>query len=193
MTTTSLESITCLIVFASMLIPLNLCVLPRPVSYRFFVVLHGRSVCTEAGMFAIRSRRKSISEKDFLDAVQKVRVNFVAWVYTARPSPCFTVVCPCVGRSSRATRSSPRPQSTWCTTRPNPTPPLPDRKPNIHVYLATTATTKTTTSHTTTATLLKLPPQSVSCLLPPVCNEARGGPASDSGLRAPQGKKTLLQ
>jgi len=31
-----------------------------------------RSVCTEAGMFAIRSRRKSISEKDFLDAVQKV-------------------------------------------------------------------------------------------------------------------------
>merc|ERR1712118_427129 len=25
-----------------------------------------RSVCTEAGMFAIRSRRKSISEKDFL-------------------------------------------------------------------------------------------------------------------------------
>jgi len=31
-----------------------------------------RSVCTEAGMFAIRSRRKSISEKDMLDAVQKV-------------------------------------------------------------------------------------------------------------------------
>merc|ERR1712118_69557 len=31
-----------------------------------------RSVCTEAGMFAIRSRRKVISEKDFLDAVDKV-------------------------------------------------------------------------------------------------------------------------
>merc|ERR1712164_24413 len=31
-----------------------------------------RSVCTEAGMFAIRSRRKSISEKDFLEAVNKV-------------------------------------------------------------------------------------------------------------------------
>jgi len=31
-----------------------------------------RSVCTEAGMFAIRARRKSITEKDFLDAVQKV-------------------------------------------------------------------------------------------------------------------------
>lgn len=31
-----------------------------------------RSVCTEAGMFAIRARRKSISEKDLLDAVDKV-------------------------------------------------------------------------------------------------------------------------
>lgn len=31
-----------------------------------------RSVCTEAGMFAIRARRKSISEKDFLDAINKV-------------------------------------------------------------------------------------------------------------------------
>ena len=31
-----------------------------------------RSVCTEAGMFAIRQRRKSISEKDLLDAIEKV-------------------------------------------------------------------------------------------------------------------------
>merc|ERR1712178_450632 len=31
-----------------------------------------RSVCTEAGMFAIRARRKSITEKDFLDSVEKV-------------------------------------------------------------------------------------------------------------------------
>jgi len=30
------------------------------------------SVCTEAGMFAIRARRKSVSEKDFLDSVTKV-------------------------------------------------------------------------------------------------------------------------
>lgn len=30
------------------------------------------SVCTEAGMFAIRSRRKNVSEKDFLDSVTKV-------------------------------------------------------------------------------------------------------------------------
>lgn len=31
-----------------------------------------RSVCTEAGMFAIRARRKVATEKDFLDAVNKV-------------------------------------------------------------------------------------------------------------------------
>jgi len=31
-----------------------------------------RSVCTEAGMFAIRARRKTVTEKDFLDAVSKV-------------------------------------------------------------------------------------------------------------------------
>lgn len=30
------------------------------------------SVCTEAGMFSIRARRKSVSEKDFLDSVTKV-------------------------------------------------------------------------------------------------------------------------
>jgi 26S proteasome regulatory subunit T1 len=31
-----------------------------------------QSVCTEAGMFSIRARRKSVSEKDFLDSVNKV-------------------------------------------------------------------------------------------------------------------------
>lgn len=31
-----------------------------------------RSVCTEAGMFAIRSRRKVASEADFLASVEKV-------------------------------------------------------------------------------------------------------------------------
>lgn len=31
-----------------------------------------RSVCTEAGMFAIRARRKSVSEKDLLQAITKV-------------------------------------------------------------------------------------------------------------------------
>jgi len=31
-----------------------------------------RSVCTEAGMFAIRSRRKLATEKDFLEAINNV-------------------------------------------------------------------------------------------------------------------------
>lgn len=31
-----------------------------------------RSVCTEAGMFAIRARRKTVTEKDFLESVNKV-------------------------------------------------------------------------------------------------------------------------
>jgi len=31
-----------------------------------------RSVCIEAGMFAIRARRKTINEKDLLDAIEKV-------------------------------------------------------------------------------------------------------------------------
>ncbi|KAL3676787.1 hypothetical protein R1sor_026735 [Riccia sorocarpa] len=31
-----------------------------------------RSVCTEAGMFAIRARRKTVNEKDFFQAVEKV-------------------------------------------------------------------------------------------------------------------------
>jgi len=30
------------------------------------------SVCCEAGMFAIRARRKIVTEKDFLDAIEKV-------------------------------------------------------------------------------------------------------------------------
>ncbi|KAA0159738.1 hypothetical protein FNF28_05745 [Cafeteria roenbergensis] len=35
-----------------------------------------RSVCTEAGMFAIRARRKTIGERDFLEAIQKVIKNY---------------------------------------------------------------------------------------------------------------------
>jgi 26S proteasome regulatory subunit T1 len=31
-----------------------------------------RSVCTEAGMYAIRARRKLATEKDFLESVNKV-------------------------------------------------------------------------------------------------------------------------
>lgn len=39
-----------------------------------------RSVCTEAGMYAIRARRKSVSEKDFLDSINKVRVFKVLYL-----------------------------------------------------------------------------------------------------------------
>ena len=35
-----------------------------------------RSVCTEAGMFAIRARRKTVTEKDFLESVNKVMTCF---------------------------------------------------------------------------------------------------------------------
>ena len=49
------------------------------------------------GLFAIRDRRKAISEKDFLNAVDKVWIPLViGWI-----------------RSSRVTRSSPRPPNTW--------------------------------------------------------------------------------
>ncbi|KNH06257.1 26S proteasome subunit P45 [Perkinsela sp. CCAP 1560/4] len=43
-----------------------------------------RSVCTEAGMFAIRSRRKSITEKDMLAAVNKVIKGQLKFSATAK-------------------------------------------------------------------------------------------------------------
>lgn len=43
-----------------------------------------RSVCTEAGIIAIRARRKAISEKDFLDAVNKVIKGYSK--FSATPS-----------------------------------------------------------------------------------------------------------
>lgn len=43
-----------------------------------------RSVCTEAGMFAIRARRKSVTEKDFLDAVQKVIKGYAKFSSTPK-------------------------------------------------------------------------------------------------------------
>ena len=43
-----------------------------------------RSVCTEAGMFAIRARRKSISEKDLLDAIEKVIKGYSKFSATQR-------------------------------------------------------------------------------------------------------------
>lgn len=43
-----------------------------------------RSVCTEAGMFAIRARRKAITEKDMLDAVEKVVKGYAKFSSTPK-------------------------------------------------------------------------------------------------------------
>ncbi|ERL88395.1 hypothetical protein D910_05781 [Dendroctonus ponderosae] len=43
-----------------------------------------RSVCTEAGMFAIRARRKVATEKDFLEAVNKVIKSYAKFSATPR-------------------------------------------------------------------------------------------------------------
>ncbi|KAK8378789.1 hypothetical protein O3P69_009483 [Scylla paramamosain] len=43
-----------------------------------------RSVCTEAGMYAIRARRKVATEKDFLDAVNKVIKAYAKFSATPR-------------------------------------------------------------------------------------------------------------
>eukprot|EP00184_Porphyridium_aerugineum_P007961 CAMPEP_0184691820 /NCGR_PEP_ID=MMETSP0313-20130426/547_1 /TAXON_ID=2792 /ORGANISM="Porphyridium aerugineum, Strain SAG 1380-2" /LENGTH=432 /DNA_ID=CAMNT_0027149585 /DNA_START=87 /DNA_END=1385 /DNA_ORIENTATION=+ len=42
-----------------------------------------RSVCTEAGMFAIRARRKTVTEKDFLEAINKVIKGYSKFSSTA--------------------------------------------------------------------------------------------------------------
>ncbi|KAF8567859.1 hypothetical protein P879_09644 [Paragonimus westermani] len=43
-----------------------------------------RSVCTEAGMYAIRARRKMATEKDFLEAVNKVIKSYAKFSATPR-------------------------------------------------------------------------------------------------------------
>ncbi|KAL5720924.1 26S proteasome regulatory subunit 7A [Ranunculus cassubicifolius] len=43
-----------------------------------------RSVCTEAGMFAIRQRRKTVTEKDFLGSVEKVVKGYKKFSATAK-------------------------------------------------------------------------------------------------------------
>ncbi|KAI3910887.1 hypothetical protein MKW98_022574 [Papaver atlanticum] len=43
-----------------------------------------RTVCTEAGMYAIRARRKTITEKDFLNAVEKVIKGYKKFSATAK-------------------------------------------------------------------------------------------------------------
>lgn len=43
-----------------------------------------RSVCTEAGMFAIRARRKAVTEKDFLDSINKVIKGYAKFSATPK-------------------------------------------------------------------------------------------------------------
>ena len=43
-----------------------------------------RSVCTEAGMFAIRARRKTVTEKDFLESVNKVCLLLQDWLRSCK-------------------------------------------------------------------------------------------------------------
>jgi 26S proteasome regulatory subunit T1 len=43
-----------------------------------------RSVCTEAGMFAVRQRRKTVTEKDFLDAINKVIKGYAKFSATPK-------------------------------------------------------------------------------------------------------------
>ncbi|WZZ65415.1 hypothetical protein YC2023_076785 [Brassica napus] len=58
----------------------------------FFFFLPGadiRSVCTEAGMYAIRARRKTVTEKDFLDAVNKVIKGYQKFSATPKYMPHY--------------------------------------------------------------------------------------------------------
>lgn len=60
---------------------------PLAVSAELSLSLPGaeiRSVCTEAGMFAIRARRKIATEKDFLEAVNKVIKSYAKFSATPR-------------------------------------------------------------------------------------------------------------
>ncbi|CDJ33070.1 26S protease regulatory subunit 7, related [Eimeria mitis] len=43
-----------------------------------------RSVCTEAGILAIRARKKSISEKDFIEAINRVIKSYKRFSATAK-------------------------------------------------------------------------------------------------------------
>ena len=46
-----------------------------------------RSVCTEAGMYAIRARRKQITEKDMLESINKVIKGYAK--FSATPKVCL--------------------------------------------------------------------------------------------------------
>ncbi|THH15882.1 hypothetical protein EW146_g4669 [Bondarzewia mesenterica] len=92
-----------------------------------------RSVATEAGMFAIRARRKVATERDFLDAVEKVVRQGTKFSSTVAPSLDSNVVpttmlavqrsCPptaCRAFSSTARRRTP---SHYRRRTPQPAPP----------------------------------------------------------------------
>lgn len=53
------------------------------------------SVCTEAGMFAIRARRKNVSEKDFLDSVNKVVKGYKKFSSTPKVRYCSSLYFLC--------------------------------------------------------------------------------------------------
>jgi ATP-dependent 26S proteasome regulatory subunit len=52
-----------------------------------------RSVCTEAGMYAVRSRRKTVTEKDFLDAVNKARASACMCWHTGAQLALLKLAC----------------------------------------------------------------------------------------------------
>lgn len=56
-----------------------------------------RSVCTEAGMYAIRARRKTVTEKDFLDAVNKVGCHYLA---NTQHSGCMLAPLSCLSHAN---------------------------------------------------------------------------------------------
>lgn len=59
--------------------------LQLPIScFLILFFFNSRSVCTEAGMFAIRARRKVATEKDFLEAVNKVIKSYAKFSATPR-------------------------------------------------------------------------------------------------------------
>ena len=52
-----------------------------------------RSVCTEAGMFAIRARRKAVTEEDFLNAIDKVIKGYQKFSSTSKYMVYNSFVC----------------------------------------------------------------------------------------------------
>ena len=81
-----------------------------------------RSVCTEAGMYCIRARRKAVNEKDFLEAITKVIKGHKKFSSTAK----YLIVrsrVPARARSPPRHLLTPHPPSPLCarsSTRQGP-------------------------------------------------------------------------